>query len=189
MSKNDALTHLELLSKLEPRLAKRYKAGFEEELSVLERFKKVDAPFYQANSKGGHTTVTESGMILQSMNIPLQESMFEKIERREYGPIQSLEELGLIREELKTKTFDKVLEKLKKNQPGGCCLLGNWSGLLANVDFSKLTPSEQVAVLKNLQNKRLTELSLVNCEALTDGLLEKINVERVRKIDLKKITS
>lgn len=189
LSQNSTISHIELLSKLEPRLARRYKEASDQKIPALERFKKVDAPFYQSGKQGGYTTVTDSGMILGSMNIPFQENVFEKMEDREFGPAQALSELGRIRAEVQSKAVDRVSAKLKELQPQSFLLNSNWSGLLKSLDFSKLTPSEQLAVLKIIQTKDLQELSFVNCEVLTDSILKKMKVEHVKSIDLRGCTS
>lgn len=188
VSQNATLSHIELLAKLEPRLAKRYKEALAEDSTPLERFKKVDAPFYQPNSQGGHTTVTDSGMILQSMNIPLHETLFEQIQRKAYGPIQALEELARIRVEMQAQTLSNVKAKLITLRADNLLLNSSWSGLLKSLDFSQLTLSEQSALLKIIQKKTLQELSLVNCESLTDDLLKKCKLDHLKSIDLRGCT-
>jgi len=92
---NHFLTPMELLSKLEPRLANRYREAFEElkNKTVWDRFKQVDGAFY--SHKGDHwTTLTQSGSILTSQNIPMKESVLEAIRKgSSLGPTQAKEEL------------------------------------------------------------------------------------------------
>ena len=94
-----------------------------QESNALERFKKVDAPFYQPSKQGGHTTVTDSGMILQSMNIPLQETIFETDSKKRIWAIQALEELRRIREEVQSKTFSQLWLSSKRSKQAVSCLM------------------------------------------------------------------
>ncbi len=186
LSAHPDISHIELLAKLEPRLAKRYKEFLYEEIDCFERFKRVDAPFYRQNSSGGHTTVTDSGMILQSMNIPIQETIAEQIERKEYSPLQALSELTSIREELKSKTFKSLCTNLGKLDAKSLHLSTSWSGLLQSINFKKLSPSEQMAVLKAVQQrKNLSQLYFAHCEVLTDDILQKMTLEHLKIIDLR----
>ena len=87
------------------------------------------------------------------MDIPLRETIFEQIQRKEYGPIQAAEELAQIREEVKEKTLKSLKDKLKTLKGQSLLLNSSWSTLLKNIVFSTLSASEQLALLKLIQPK------------------------------------
>ncbi len=61
------LTHMDVLMRLEPFLAKRYQKGFKiEPKSTLLRWVHVDAPFYKEKKQGGYMTLSQTGHILSS---------------------------------------------------------------------------------------------------------------------------
>ena len=80
------------------------------------------------------------------------------------------------------------MAKLKTVQAGSLLLDASWSTLLKTLDFSKLTSNEQIALLKIIQQKNLTALSFINSEGLTDTILQKMKVERLKSIDLRGCT-
>lgn len=69
-------------------------------MSVLSAFEVADLQFYSA-SKKGFTTITESGDILRSMNLPTKQLIGESILKGlALGPTQVLEELDNIQQQV-----------------------------------------------------------------------------------------
>ncbi|MEN8237118.1 MAG: ankyrin repeat domain-containing protein [Pseudomonadota bacterium] len=188
---NENCTHLELLSKLEPRLAKRYKPALAQDILVIERFKQVDVPFYQPNKHGSYTTLTTSAQVLQSMHIPLKQDTFTLMrEGQGYGPVQALKELQQIEEELSKKNLQQLaLQTGNFDILKDLTLESSRAKFLQNLDFNEVTPSQQEAILTILQGKKLRELTLKNCLSLRDRhLIRQLRVEYLRKLDLRGCT-
>jgi len=161
-----SLTPLELLNKVEPRLANRYRTAFEHprNKTVWDRFKWVDGDFY--HQQGDHwTTVTASGSILTSQNIPMQESALEAIRKGTgLGSKQAIAELKEIADQkgqeglsISHMATDAQREKFLKN-----------------FDFSLVAPSEQRKVINQLipHAANFRNLILKNCKVLDDGTLQ-----------------
>ncbi|MBW8308661.1 MAG: hypothetical protein K0M45_03310, partial [Candidatus Paracaedibacteraceae bacterium] len=162
---NIKLTPLELLSKLEPRLANRYREAFYQKSTVWDRFVWVDGPFYQKKGNSW-STLTPSGSILASQNIALQESIMESILKgKNLGPIQALRELQIL------------IEQKGKSSLSLAHLASNYAReqFLKDFDFQNLLLSEQRQLLIQLQpyGNGLQQLSLKNCQALTNSILQK----------------
>lgn len=187
LTKNQNLTHLDLLSKLEQRLAKRYQL-VSHLPTVKERWEAGDALFYEKTHTGSGTTLTRSGDILRSMNLPLEESVLESIRRgKALGPIQALEELKNSKNVLQIKTLEALGARA-----GDHNILKTLQGeatrasFLEKIDFKDLSPQEQEAVLSYLKNKPLENLPLKNCNALTDQILaQTLEVSHIKKLDLR----
>jgi Leucine-rich repeat (LRR) protein len=191
---NPTLTHMDLLNKLEPRLAKRYEEALNKDISVKERFKEVDRPFYEVKTdkqKGeSHTTVTQSGNILQSMGIPLKEEIFNSIRLgKENAPDQALQELEVIKKEKSEGTLKSLTARV-----GDVHLLKTLTLESSRVLFLKelekqkkiLTPQEQTAILDYLSTqKNIRELILPNFSAMDDVLFQRLSFEHLRNVDLR----
>lgn len=197
IAENSEITHIELLNKLESRLAKRYQEALNKDISVEARFKQVDRPFYEIKTdpqKGeSHTTTTQSGDILQSMGIPLKEEIFNSIRLgKENCPVQALQELEAIRKEKHEETLKSLAARV-----GDINLLKTLTLESSRVRFLKelekqqkaLTPQEQTAILDYLsKHKGIKELPLPNFSAMDDRLFQNINFEHLLKVDLRKCT-
>jgi TPR repeat protein len=169
LTKTPHISHLDLLSKLEKRLAKRYQLAAPLP-SPKERWEAVDVPFYEKAKNNSGTTLTRSGDILKSMDIPLKESVLESIRLgKGLGPIQALEELNTSKEILQIKILEALgaragdLNLLKTLQ-----LESTRAKFLEKIDFATLLLHEQEAILNHLKNKQLRELTLKNCQILGD---------------------
>jgi hypothetical protein len=192
---NPALTHMDLLNKLEPRLAKRYQEALNKNISVKERFKQVDRPFYEVKTDKqqgeSHTTVTQSGNILQSMGIPLKEEVFSSIRLgKENAPEQALQELEVIKKEKSEETLKSLAARV-----GDINLLKTLALESSRVLFLKelekqkkiLSPQEQTAILDYLSTQKdIRELPLPNFSAMDDILFQRIKFEHLRNLDLRK---
>ncbi|MBW8308178.1 MAG: hypothetical protein K0M45_00805 [Candidatus Paracaedibacteraceae bacterium] len=165
---NSGLTPMQLLNKLEPRLANRYREAFErfpQAGQTLDRFVWVDGPFYRQKGNSW-STLTPSGSILTSQNIPLQESILESIRQgKSLGPLQALQELNSLIEQKGQSGLS--LEHLKSNYAR--------EQFLKDFDFAPLPLSKQRQLLNQLipYGKMLHQLSLKSCAALTDNILQK----------------
>ncbi|MBA3814375.1 MAG: hypothetical protein H0X26_07805 [Alphaproteobacteria bacterium] len=189
------INHIDLLAKLEPRLARRYQAALINNISVGERFARVDRPFYEVklDSKRGesHTTVTQSGDILQSMGIPLQEKIFESIRLgKENGPVQALEELETIKKEKNEDTLKSLAVRVGDiNLLKTLTLEESRTLFLKELNKQKkiLNPKEQMAILDYLSSQKgIRELPLPNFSAIDDFLFQKLSFEHLRILDLRK---
>jgi hypothetical protein len=201
IAENPEITHIELLNKLEPRLAKRYQEALNKDISVEARFKEVDHPFYEVkldNQKGeSHTTTTESGDILQSMGIPLKEEIFNSIRLgKENCPVQALQELEAIRKEKSEETLKSLAARV-----GDINLLKTLTLESSRVRFLKElkkqpktpTPQEQTAIIDAIidylsNQKGIKKLILPNFSAMDDRLFQRIPFEHLLKVDLRKCT-
>ncbi len=167
------LSHLELLCRLEPALGHRYKKGFEGKLSPQERFKLLDEPFYRKDKQGNHQTITSSGAILQSMDVPLKQAMLPQEESINFKPHKALEELKALKRE--------SLEDLLKKIQGGISLSPQLvksikndthvERLLKEVNFKALGETDQKALFELLKGRSLQHLRLKHASALTDQFL------------------
>ncbi|MBW8310331.1 MAG: hypothetical protein K0M45_11985, partial [Candidatus Paracaedibacteraceae bacterium] len=162
------LTPMQLLSKLEPRLANRYREAFErfpQANQTLDRFVWVDGPFYRQKGNSSWSTLTPSGSILTSQNIPLQESILDSIRQdKSLGPLQALQELNSL---IKQKGQSGLsLEHLKSDYAR--------EQFLKDFDFAPHPLSKQRQLLNQLipYGAGLNHLSLKNCLALTDTILQ-----------------
>ncbi|MBA3814155.1 MAG: hypothetical protein H0X26_06665 [Alphaproteobacteria bacterium] len=192
------ITHIDLLAKLEPRLAKRYQAALYKSLSVEDRFKACDRLFYEVttdHTRGeSHTTVTQSGDILQSMGLPLQEKLFDSIRLgKESCPVQALIELEQIRLEKNEETLKSLAARV-----GDINLFKTLTLEESRVLFLKeldkqrkaLTPQEQTAILDYLaQQKGIRELPLSNFDAMDDSLFQQVSFEHLKNVDLRKCSN
>jgi hypothetical protein len=187
LTKNPQLSHMDLLSKLEERLAKRYELASHLP-SPKERWEGGDALFYEKTKNNSGTTLTRSGHILRSMNLPLEESVLESIRiGKALGPLQALEELNKSKEVLQIKTLEalgvragdpQILKTLQRESTR--------AKFLENLDFKDLSPQEQEAVLSYLEKKQLCELTLKNCNLVTDSwLTQKLDLSHIKKLDLR----
>jgi Leucine-rich repeat (LRR) protein len=195
VTENLDMTHIELLNKLEPRLAKRYQEALNKDISVEARFKEVDRPFYEAKSdpqKGeSYTTATQSGNILQSMGIPLKEELFDAIRlEKQNCPESALVELEAIKTEKNKESLKSLASRV-----GDISLLKTLTLESSRVVFLKelekqkkiLKLQEQTAVLDYLSaQKDIRELPLPNFSAMDDRLLQRIPFEHLRHVDLRK---
>ncbi|MBW8308180.1 MAG: hypothetical protein K0M45_00815 [Candidatus Paracaedibacteraceae bacterium] len=162
---NLKLTPLELLSKLEPRLANRYREAFQQKDTTWDRFVWVDGPFYQQKGNSW-STLTPSGSILGSQNIPLQETILESIHQgKSLGPIQALQELNTLIEQKGQSglSLDRLESDYAREQ------------FLKDFDFASHPLSTQRQLLNQLipHAAGLNHISLKNCIALTDSILQK----------------
>jgi len=173
------LTHLQLLCQLEPLLGHRYKAAFDPSLSVYQRFLAVDAPFYKTVQSGSHLTVTSSGMILKSMNIPLKESLLEKAKKEsaaaiDFYPHTALKELKEIQQRHSEEVLFTLLKKagvsvtLQKDALHRLVLSDRLAAVLKEVDFKDVSEPDQQVILDLIKGKSFQELILRNMKALTD---------------------
>jgi hypothetical protein len=187
LTKSSHLSHMDVLSKLETRLAKRYQT-VSPLTSVKQRWDTVDAVFYEKTKTNSGTTLTRSGDILKSMDIPLQESVLESIRLgKGLGPIQALEELNKSKEVLQIKTLEALGARVK--DPHILKTLQNESSrakFLDTMDFKSLSPQEQDAILSYLKGKELRELTLKNCIPLNDNYLTQNLISRaLTKLNLR----
>ncbi|MBW8308785.1 MAG: hypothetical protein K0M45_03975, partial [Candidatus Paracaedibacteraceae bacterium] len=165
---NVELTPMQLLSKLEPRLANRYREAFErfpQAWQTLDRFVWVDGPFYRQKGNSW-STLTPSSSILTSQNIPLQESILDSIRQgKSLGPMQALQELNSLIEQKGQAALS--LENLKSNYAR--------EQFLKDFDFAPQPLSKQRQLLNQLTSHGagLNHLSLKNCLAITDSILQK----------------
>ncbi|MBA3814151.1 MAG: hypothetical protein H0X26_06645 [Alphaproteobacteria bacterium] len=187
LNQSPDMTHMELLMKLEPRLAKRYSQA--SQLStVKDRWDAVDADFYEKTKSGSGTTITRSGDVLKSMDIPLEESVFNSIRLgKALGPIQALEELKVITQELQTKTLEELgaragnLNILKTLQ-----LESTRARFLKATDFKNLSLQQEESILNYLKDKQLRDLTLKNCKILNDiKLTETFSLNHLLKLDIR----
>jgi hypothetical protein len=195
VTENPTLTHMDLLNKLEPRLAKRYQEALNKNISVKERFKQVDRPFYEVKTDKqqgeSHTTVTQSGNILQSMGIPLKEEIFNSIRLgKENAPDQALQELEAIKKEKSEETLKSLAARV-----GDIDLLKTLTLESSRILFLKelekqkktLSPQEQTAILDYLSTQKdIRELILPKFSTMDDVLFQRIKFEHLRKVDLRK---
>ena len=108
LKSDTGLTPWDLLNKLEPRLARRYRDVASGNKPLWERFKKVDGPFYHRSGK----TLTASGNILTSQNIPLKEEVLDSIRKgNALGASQAKEELNTITQQFENKK--NVFQEMK----------------------------------------------------------------------------
>ena len=70
LRKFSTITPIELLGKLEPRLAKRYEPALDQLPHVKERWTQGDALFYETQKNGSQTTLTRSGHVLNPWIFP-----------------------------------------------------------------------------------------------------------------------
>ncbi|MEN8236243.1 MAG: hypothetical protein ABFQ95_01645 [Pseudomonadota bacterium] len=191
LTQDPSITHIDVLSKLEPRLAKRYRlALLNKSASPLDRFKQVDVPFYQQQQDGSFTTQTKSGDILKSMDIPLQESVFESMRTgKGYGPSEALKELETIKEQTDQKSLEGLLAQIRGGQKLNIfktlTVESTRAEFLKALNFKKLNPSAQEAVLGYLQGKELREAHFKNCSVLTDSHLQSLQSNHLRHLNLK----
>ncbi|MBW8308037.1 MAG: hypothetical protein K0M45_00085 [Candidatus Paracaedibacteraceae bacterium] len=162
---NLRLTPFELLNKLEPRLANRYREVFQQKDTTWEGFVWVDGPFYQ-KKEGSWSTLTPSGSILTSQSIPLQEPIMGAIcQGKSLGPIQALQELTtLIKQKGRSGlSLEHMASDYAREQ------------FLKDFDFASHPLSKQRQLLNQLMphGAGLHHLSLKNCLALTDSILQK----------------
>lgn len=159
-----SLTPLGLLNKVEPRLANRYRASFEnsQNKTVWDRFKWVDGDFYHQTG----ATITPSGAILTSQNIPMHESALESIRNGQgLGPKQAITELKIIVEQKKA-TGLSIGHMVTDSQR---------EDFLKEFDFGQLVISAQRNIVNELipHAANLRRLILKNCAVLNDDLLQK----------------
>jgi hypothetical protein len=197
IAENPEITHIELLNKLEPRLAKRYQEALNKDISIEARFREVDRPFYEvkidSKNNESHTTTTQSGDILQSMGIPLKQEMFNSILLgKESCPVQALEELDIIKQELNKATLESLAARVGEiNLLKTLTLESSRTLFLKELDKQQKTlkPQEQTAILDYLaQQKEIRELPLPKFSNMDDVLFQRINFEHLRKLDLRKCT-
>jgi len=79
LTNNPHITHLLILSQIEPYAGHRSKQAFGGRSLLSQRFAQLDEPFYhQDQTTGIHRTITSSGhMLNQSSNIPLKQSLLD----------------------------------------------------------------------------------------------------------------
>jgi Leucine-rich repeat (LRR) protein len=173
-----SLTPLMLLAKLEPRLAKRYAPALLEELSIKERFDKVDSGFYEKNrSNNKLTTISKSNTILESMGIPFKKETLEAIRNHEeFGPKQALEELKAIQEQ-KTSTlpsFENIL------------LDRDLEERLKEFDFSGYSSTELRNILEPIYSRGLPILTIKNAQNFnTQDFTDKAILGNLTRLDLR----
>ncbi|MBL8675911.1 MAG: hypothetical protein JNJ47_00550, partial [Alphaproteobacteria bacterium] len=174
------LTHEEVLLKLEPLLGKRYGIGFTKPLSVAERFDLINERFYNKASMH-YVSMTSSSILLQSLEIPAEESLIQAISLVKHLTIGgALEELEAIRVEkdkelLGGNKVEGFLKSLKTENAR--------ASFLSRFDFKNLDQAQQQALLRILENSDPRSLTFRNCGALTEeALVEKIGVGNLTKL-------
>lgn len=190
LSARPNITLLELLTKLEPRLAKRYEQALQQPVSVLERFKQVDQPFYAVSRSGSHTTLTKSGDVLKSMVIPLEEKVLESIRLgKQKSPQRALEELQKIKQEKSAQTLQALAARV-----GDIELLRTLHLEESRVAFLKhlvnqgkiLSPQEQEAILNYLiTQKNIRTLILPRFTRLDDAFVQRLPLTQLHNLDLR----
>jgi hypothetical protein len=168
-----SLTHMDILSKLEPVLAHRYKKGFHaippsKGANVFQRFMAVDGSTYLQGKKSLHhvhdvfTTSTSFELFLTSLDIPTKTEMLDVIRNGKHlGPDGALEEMSRIINtsdqqliDMSTNDFKNLTHKERGN-------------LLKNLDFNTMKITTQKAWMKVLlDTKDHRYLFFRNCQLL-----------------------
>lgn len=168
LGQDTAITPMRILNTLEPRLANRYRQAFASSVkkTLLERFSQVDGAFYQ--QKGAtFTTLTASGSILTSQNIPAEESTLEAVRNgTSLGPRQAIKELEFIAEE-KRKSGLSVGQGITDVQR---------ETFLKQFSFEGRNISEQRSILDQLAPhwKKLRYITLKKSSVVTNSILDRI---------------
>ena len=120
-----------------------------------------------------HATVTQSGDILQSMDIDLKEKIFESIRLgKANGPVQGLKELEAIRVEKNKTTLQSLAARVGDIKFLETLALEEGRALfLKELDKQKkiLSPQEQTAILDYLAQQRgIRDLILPNFSAIAE---------------------
>jgi hypothetical protein len=170
------ITPLMILANLEPRLAKRYAPALSENISIKERFDKVDSGFYEKNNSK-YITVSRTGTIMESLEIPFKTETLEFIRNLEdLGPAQALGELEAVQKQkdLENLSFseillDKTLEKALKS-----------------FDFSSYNSREIRHLLEPVYARGLSVLTIKNAGGLSaEDFLNKVIFEKLTYLDLR----
>jgi hypothetical protein len=136
----------------------------------------IDGAAYKKNSREAHGTITSSGMILESMKVPLKESLINLAQKdssktHDYRPNKALQELKEIQTEqieyilflLKEQKIEEALreaETLKKED--------SLSQILKAVEFKNLYEAQQKGFINLMKGRDFHQLTLKNASALED---------------------
>jgi patatin-like phospholipase/acyl hydrolase/Ran GTPase-activating protein (RanGAP) involved in mRNA processing and transport len=177
---NPDLTFIDLLMKLEPELGKRYQAILAENISVAERFKRVDGGDYKTNAQGGYITSTTAQAVLRSQKVEPNEMTLDQLKRGVgIGPHTALIELQKIQEQLRKEILGQSLEDFQS-----LTMQAQREKFLAhNLDLRKLPLSSQQQWLEELKRYEWRSLSL-NTHALTNMILQKFTLANLTHLQL-----
>lgn len=182
------LTHIDLLETLEHFLAKRYAPVLKENISVYERFKKTDGPFYLMNVNGSFTTQTNGHQIIESQKIQAKQTLWESIMGDQTDDPtkaeQILDSLKGEKEESSLAAFFKRIS-LRATIPDSEL---QRQELFSNIDFSlyrAIPVSEQQALLNEIQKyKLLNKITFQNCYFLNNEDFLNLNLENLIELNI-----
>jgi Ran GTPase-activating protein (RanGAP) involved in mRNA processing and transport len=192
LEENEQITHLELLTKLEPQLGKRYQQVLEKAIPVKARFEEVDGVFYSKAIAGHHLTKVNSRQILKSMEIPDKKTIMQDLrEGKAYGPQISLKQLNeaieqqaqgmFIKETIERQGLVQALSQLR--------LPEIQERVFEQLDFKQVTIQRQQGILKWLQTSGILSLfrhlSLKYCDSLNNTVLKQMDLLSLTRIDLR----
>lgn len=187
---NHKLTHIGLLERLEHFLAQRYAPLLRENISVYERFKKIDGPFYLMNQNGSFSTQTKSQQIIESQYIQEKQTLWESIMGDHTDdPTKAIQILETVKEKKEAEALSSFFKRAFGQQEIPESELKRQE-LFSSLDFANLkgvlSISEQQAFLDHLRHyKLLNTLRFKNCEFLTDEAILNLDLAHLRKLDLR----
>ncbi|EGC40355.1 hypothetical protein DICPUDRAFT_146688 [Dictyostelium purpureum] len=153
----ETITHIDLLSNLEPFIAKRYKPYLNLKISIKERYNKY---FNYINPTIQQLTCTthSSAQILQSKGIPNSNDIFSKLWEEEYSPVKTLGELR--NQKKKVNHISDLIFKLDQKES---YIISNYDiECLLEADFSTITEQQFITLSEYLKLKEISVLSFRN---------------------------
>lgn len=207
LARSSAVTHLDLLYVLEPELAARYSgvlttsAETETEDSVLERFQRLDAPFFTAAADSAMGT-TERGYNAPPLHTAVSLTQFVRglgLQSTELIPSLVLAGVdhcpekareicaGLQAQCLGADNLGQVHTALQDDAEVLTALQAEaeQERLLQGMDWSLASEATQTAALRHLHGRDLRQLTLHSMAVLTDSdLSSRLQLEHITDVSL-----
>ncbi|WP_051908367.1 hypothetical protein [Candidatus Odyssella acanthamoebae] len=186
-----SISHMEVLRRLEPLLANRYKPAFDlnKPIALKDRFRTIHGTEYRIDDRQGLVSTTSSRLLLDSLDIPVQDSLILSNRRlgmlkvskaqEELKAIQAYRDAQLLGSDQSLETFSKLSSENAR------------ATFLSRFDCAVLDTAQQQALLRHVKDSDPRSLTFKNCEALTldifkafeKGNLGKLNLSGIKNID------
>ncbi|MBW8308218.1 MAG: hypothetical protein K0M45_01015 [Candidatus Paracaedibacteraceae bacterium] len=186
-----SISHMEVLRRLEPLLANRYKPAFDlnKPIALKDRFRTIHGTEYRIDDRQKLVSTTSSRLLLDSLDIPVQDSLILSNRRlgmlkvskaqEELKAIQAYRDAQLLGSDQSLETFSRLSSENAR------------ATFLSRFDCAVLDTAQQQALLRSIKDSDPRSLTFKNCEALTldifkafeKGNLGKLNLSGLKNID------
>ena len=172
LKENLSITPIEILRKIEPRLAQHYEKVLSRDINPRERFLEADGKAYGRQERGLQSQI-DSLQVLESLGIPDKRSLENILQDPDaYTPAKALKVLERQKDSSKLKELPQDLARYQNKNISSFLdrlQLSEIEFLLRELDWQNLNPRTQGQLLNWVAQKKISFLKIKNCPTIKDS--------------------